>query len=206
MQEQGLAEDSLVISIDDDMRYSSLFVDTYVFLALTMPNSMIGGRSLIEYITDFGILPVMHQSNIIMDPAYLLEGFAGNICPVHLVDVDLILGLCNPISPSTFFSDDLMISWAMSYNNVPLYCIKYFQQPYFHTSCMLEEFPSSNINALKDKRHDNSRLSGFGGNIERYMQASQFLFWHTTDAKTLKTLERDEILKRLREITEIAQR
>ncbi len=138
-----------------------------------------------------------------MEPALILEGFAAVIAPLKAIDYELILAFCDSITPSCTFSDDLIMSWIFAYNGFPLYGITSNGSPNFYSKNSLRELPSANLGALKDKSHDNPNEKGFGGNFNRYNEASHLLFLTTLNlaVKGMPFKGRGEIIETLRKIS-----
>ena len=125
------ADNDIFIVIDDDICYSVAAIDTLVYYSLKNPESAVGGSGVNLsqnqfYINPFGY-PIYKNRQIVGGPGSnynFIEGFGANAYKGWQIDVDFIIPFSrrdlNPYLASCFLSDDIVISFILSYLNVNL--------------------------------------------------------------------------------------
>ena len=124
-----LSNNDIFIQIDDDNCYSINTIDTLVYFTLLNPNSAISGNtaSLSFYgLSNFGY-SFSRNRNIIggnTRTGQIIEGYLGIASRGINIDVELIKALTrrdlNPELSSCYLSDDLVLSFVLSFKNLQL--------------------------------------------------------------------------------------
>lgn len=196
LKEQCRLENAFVIYLDDDNLYPRWTIDSLLQEALDNPNCAIGGSGLLFGNEEFELPPTNSSSErkSFLYPANILEGFASVIVPIELVDHRLIFYFCDWVTPSSTFSDDLIISWVLEYSGVNLYGINSNAPSWYLSKAKVSEFSWAKIGSLSDLSHDNSKESGFGGNFKRYKEALSLIRQVAIDPERQHYLSKDKII------------
>ena len=121
-----LSDNDIFIQLDDDNCYAVNTIDTLVYLSLLYPSSPISGNvAFFEFygMSNFGY-PFSGLNSTLENyirTGHIVEGYLGIACRGIHIDVELIKALTrrdlNPELSSCYLSDDLVMSFVLSFEN-----------------------------------------------------------------------------------------
>lgn len=112
---QTVSPDAIVITVDDDIAYAPGLVEEMLYQLVQNPGTVFSGSLpwVIDWGIDFADWPFAEQ-----DAGVVVEGWSG--IGYHARDVDpALLRRLAQLSPETFVSDDIVISYALGLRGVP---------------------------------------------------------------------------------------
>ena len=204
-----LSNNDIFIQIDDDNCYSINTIDTLVYFTLLNPNSAISGNtaSLSFYgLSNFGY-SFSRNRNIIggnTRTGQIIEGYLGIASRGINIDVELIKALTrrdlNPELSSCYLSDDLVLSFVLSFKNLQLLGILWdIRGEDMYSNVYRREFHYFvDENALHLRNPDESRSNEWNMNT-RYRMCYQQILKHFLDfsKQNIPYKSRNEVLESL---------
>ena len=164
-----LSNIDIFIQLDDDNCYFISTIDTLVYFSLLNPNSPISGNTaLFSFygMSNFGY-PFSRNRKIIGEnirSGHIVEGYLGIAYRGIHLDVELIKALTrrdlNPELSSCYLSDDLVVSFVLSFGNLQLLGVVYdYRGGDIYSSAYRKDFHYfEDENALHLKNSDDSNL------------------------------------------------
>ena len=204
-----ISDNDIFIQLDDDNCYAVNTIDTLVYLSLLYPSSPISGNvAFFEFygMSNFGY-PFSGLNSTLENyirTGHIVEGYLGIACRGIHIDVELIKALTrrdlNPELSSCYLSDDLVMSFVLSFENYLMLGILWeYQGEDFYSSLFRKEFPYFvDENALHLTNPDESRSNEWNMNT-RYKMCYQTILKYFLDfnQEHIPYKSRNEVLKSL---------